>query len=771
MRFRLSLLAALAATVSLPALARPTNGANAEAGSQILPPPSPPYEGQIARTASESSPPNFTQAPKAPKGAPNVLLILTDDVGFGATSTFGGPVPTITFDNLAAQGERYNAFHTTALCAPTRAALLTGRSPHKVGYGMIPELARGYPGYNAVIPKSAATIGEVLRQNGYSTGWFGKSHNTPPWEVNAAGPFDRWPNGLGFEYFYGFQRAGTDQWNPELFENTLPVKKPDDPKYFFERDLADHAINWLRSIDAAQPDKPFLMHYAPGTAHSPHHAPQDWIDKFKGQFDGGWDRLREITLARQIRLGIVPKGTRLTPRPDNIPAWDSLSDDERRLFAHEMEVFAGALAFADHQIGRVVDELKAEGKFDNTLIIYIQGDNGGGMEAGRDGLGFPPGMDIKTRLAEMHKLGGPAYNNMYPAGWGWATNSPFQWAKQVASHFGGTRNGLVISWPKQINRPGGLRPQFHDVVDIAPTIYEAAGVAIPTSVNGVEQLPLDGVSMLYSFNAPAVKSHRTSRIFEMNGHAAYYAGGWIASSTPRIVGTSGGPPAGAPAAALGSWELYNVDKDFSQSTNLAARYPDKLKELQDRFWREAAEGNILPLVDKADRMAGPPSILQERTVFHFKPTSERLFGGVFPGPVASGWRLAAQFVPPTDKEANGTIVMRNDFELAIENGVPRLSYKSANRVLRIKAGRLRTAQANRIEIAFGADAAGKPRMTLLVNGEAVGDVSPMSGFSEFSRFSAPSASIGWGFDVIDEEAPRPTAFNGKIDDVSVYLQK
>jgi arylsulfatase len=439
-----------------------------------------------------------------------------------------------------------------------------------------------------------------------------------------------------------------------------------------------------------------------------------------------------------------------------------------------MEVFAAALAYADFQIGRVIDELQAQGKLDNTLVIYIQGDNGGGMEGGREGLGFAPGTDMRTKLSEMHKLGGPEYNNMYPAGWGWATNSPFQWAKQVASHLGGIRNGMVISWPKQVAKPGGIRTQFHDVVDIAPTIYEAAGIVAPTSVNGVEQQPLDGVSMLYSLNAPAAGSHRTSQLFEMNGHAAFYANGWFASSKPRIEGEGGGPPAPVPASALGAWELYNLDKDFSQSTDLAARYPEKLKELQDQFWKEAAQGDVLPFVDKVDvQTTAAPTVTGGRTSFHFRPTPQRIYGGVLPGPGTTSWHLTAKITSPKQAPANGTIVMGGNFDLAIEGGVPRVSYKVANTVVRIKGGTLQPTGDNRVEIKFTPAPTGKPDLELVVNGRSVGHASPPPVRSSiFSRFGGGgSASVGWGFDVIDPQAPAPASFNGTIDDVAIDLNK
>ena len=475
---------------------------------EVLPKPEQPFEGKIGRTVKDSTP-DFPKGVTAPPNAPNVLLIITDDVGFGATSTFGGPIQTPNFQRLADSGLRYNMFHTTALCSPTRAALITGRNHHSVASGVITEFATGYPGYNSLVPKSAGSVAEVLRENGYNTSWFGKMHNVPDWMSSQAGPFDLWPSGLGFEYFYGFIGGDTDQWHPALFENTRPIEVEMEADAPLDKNLADKAIEWVQMQHALAPEKPWLLYYATGTAHAPHHAPKEWIAKYKGQFDQGWDKVREETLARQIKAGVVPEGTQLTKRPEQIPAWDTLSPDQKRLYARMMEVYAGALSYADDQIGRIIDALEDSGQLDNTLVIFIMGDNGASAEGTQQGTtnevataanGVKESQEFL--LSMIDELGGPLTYNHYPVGWAHAMDSPMQWTKQVASHFGGTRNGMVISWPAGIKNTGGVRPQFSHVIDIVPTIYEAANITPPTMMDGVEQKPIEGVSLVYTFDAP-----------------------------------------------------------------------------------------------------------------------------------------------------------------------------------------------------------------------------------------------------------------------------
>jgi arylsulfatase len=444
-----------ASAVASPALPEPASAA-ADDGS-ALPRTRPPFEGKIGRTVKDSAP-DFPKMYEAPAGSPNILLILTDDVGFGATSTFGGPIQTPNFQRIADSGLRYNMYHTTALCSPTRAALITGRNHHSVASGVITEFATGYPGYNSLVPKSAGSVGLVLRENGYNTSWFGKMHNVPDWMSSQAGPFDLWPNGLGFEHFYGFLGGDSDQWHPALYDNTNPIEPYlDDPHYILDRDLADKAIAWMRMQHALAPQKPWLLYYATGTAHAPHHAPKDWIEKYKGQFDQGWDKVREESLARQIKLGVVPPDTQLTKRPEQIPAWDTLSDDQKRLFARMMEVYAGALSHADYNIGRLLDALEESGQRDNTLVIFMMGDNGASAEGTLQGTTNEVAVNangvtesIPFLLSMIDELGGPTTYNHYPVGWAHAMDAPMQWTKQVASHFGGTRNGMAISWPARI---------------------------------------------------------------------------------------------------------------------------------------------------------------------------------------------------------------------------------------------------------------------------------------------------------------------------------
>lgn len=575
----------------------------AEAANEevVLPHPSGAFAGQIGSTYNDSRP-VFPAHVRAPEGAPNVVLVMTDDVGFAAASTFGGPIPTPNLDRLANNGIQYNRFHTTAMCSPTRAALLTGRNHHAVGSGIVTDLATGYPGYSGYMPRSAATIAQVLTLNGYNTAMFGKHHNVEPGAVSAAGPFDQWPTGLGFEYFYGFVAAETSQFTPALYRGISPVEAP--KGVMLDQALIDDAIHWLHNQKAAAPDKPFFIYYATGSAHAPHQAPADWIRKFRGQFDHGWDAMREQTFQRQQELGMVPEGTVLTPRPDGIPAWDELSPARKKTTARMMEVYAGMLAYQDAQFGRLVDELERMGELENTLILFIQGDNGASAEGQVYGHTNPMGSFANNvveteeyQLAHIDDFGGPKSALNWAAGWAWATNTPFQWTKQIASHLGGTRNGLVVSWPASIGERG-VRPQFHHVVDIAPTILEAAGLPQPTVVYGAQQQRVDGVSMVYSFNDARAADQRTTQYFEMMGNRAIYHDGWMAGTRPTRATWLESPLYDAGLPDDYEWELYHLDKDFSQSQNLADSHPDKLAELQAVFKEEAERNNVFPLDDR-----------------------------------------------------------------------------------------------------------------------------------------------------------------------------
>ena len=652
----------------------------------VLPRPEPPFRGHIGRTAAESVK-DFPKQVEAPQGAPNVLLILTDDVGFGASSTFGGPIPTLTMDRLAREGLRFNNFHTTALSSPTRAALLTGRNHHSAATGVIMEMGSGFPGYNSLMPKSCGTFAEVLRQTGWNTAWYGKNHNVPDWHGSQAGPYDLWPTGLGFEYFYGFIGGDANQWAPALVENIKPIEPPEDNNYHFDKDLADHCIARIRMLNAVAPQKPWLAYYAPGTAHAPHHAPQEWIAKFKGQFDQGWDQVREETLARQKQLGVVPQNTKLTERTRGIPAWDSLSADQKKLFAHMMEVYAAALAHADYQMGRIFDAIEEMGELDNTLVIYIQGDNGASAEGGPQGVlneltyfnGVPE--DFQELLRRMAELGGPNTYNHYPIGWAHAMDTPFQWTKQVASHFGGTRNGLVISWPARIKDKGGLRTQFHHVIDIAPTILEACGVQAPAALNGVPQKPIEGVSMVYTFEDAQAPSKRRTQYFEMFANRALYSDGWVACTTPPVAPWDLGGK--VPNVDDYQWELYHVADDFSQSVNLADKEPAKLRALQDLFWIEAAKYNVIPLDNgRAERMdvSARPSLTRGRSVFTYYPGQTRIPEGAAPDTKNKSFKIATDVVIPPDG-AEGVIATHggrfNGWGLYLSGGRPTFHYNLA----------------------------------------------------------------------------------------------
>ena len=536
---------------------------------------------------------------------------MTDDVGFGASGSFGGPIPTPTLDTLARNGLRYNRFHTTAICSPTRASLLTGRNPHNVGMGNATNLPTGYDGYTSVIPESAGTVARVLTDAGYSSAMFGKAHITPEWESGPTGPFDRWPTGLGFQHFYGFLNADSSMFEPSLVEDTRFVDMPRrDETYHFEKDIADQAIAWIKEQKSVRPDKPVFIYYAPASAHAPHHAPPEWLAKFRGHFDQGWDVVRQETFQRQKAAGLIPAYTELTPRPAQLPAWNTLSSDQKRLGTRLMEAYAAALAFADHEAGRVVDTMQGAGEPGNTMVIYIQGDNGSSAEGGINGLLFEQSQinglteDLTYQLAHIEEIGSEALYNTFPAGWGWAMNTPFKWYKRVGSHFGGTRNGMVISWPGHIDDPGSVRAQFHHVSDIMPTILEAARIAAPASIDGVQQKPLDGISMAYTFKRGA-PDHRTQQIFEMMENMGLYNDGWMLSSTPVVIPWALDQ---SPKVELADrrWELYDIRSDFSQAHDLARTEPVRLKQMQQEFWRLAQANAILPIHGLTEGRQGMP---------------------------------------------------------------------------------------------------------------------------------------------------------------------
>lgn len=606
------------------------------------------------------APPRF--AVTAPQGAPNVVIVLIDDIGFGHSSAFGGPIHMPTLDKLAKNGLRYNRFHTTALCSPTRVALLTGHNHHANNAGAIMELATGFPGNTGIRPRTITPLAEILRQNGYSTAAFGKYHETPPWEVSTSGPYDRWPTGSGFDKFYGFIGGETNQWAPAIFDGVTRVETPQTPNYHFTVDMTNNAINWVSAQQSLTPDKPFYMYFATGATHAPHHCPPEWIAKYRGQFAGGWDQLREQTYARQKQLGIIPPETVLTPRPQEIPAWDGMSSEQKRLFERQMETFAGFAEHTDAEVGRLVERLEKLGELDNTLFFYIVGDNGSSAEGGPEGT-YNEMMALNGIIGKAEEMmghidtwGGPTTFPHFAIGWAWAGNTPFQWTKQVASHFGGTRNGMVMHWPKGIQSEGQIRSQFHHVVDVAPTVLEAAKLPQPKLVNGVKQRPMDGVSMLYSADAPAAADRRTTQYFEMFGNRGIYHDGWVACtrhSLPWLMVT-------LPALKDDVWELYHVAEDFSQAKNLAAQETAKLHRLQAMFLEEAERNHALPLDDRRSErfnpaIAGRPDLLGGRTSLTVYPGMVGMMENAFINVKGVRHTIAAE-VELTDDATSGVII-------------------------------------------------------------------------------------------------------------------
>ena len=576
---------------------------NPSIGREILPIPDLPVRAELALHASDASAPPI-QPLRPPKGAPNVLIVLIDDMGFGATSAFGGPCEMPTLERIADGGLSYNRFHTTALCSPTRQALLTGRNHHSAEMGSVGEVATSMPGNTSVRPNTVSTVAEMLRLNGYSTSAFGKMHQTPVWETSVSGPFDRWPTGDGFEKFWGFVAGETNQWEPTLYDGTTPVapRATIEEGYHITEEQVDQAIAWIKAQQTMTPDKPFFTYMSYGATHAPHHAPKDWIEKYRGKFDKGWDAVRAETLANQIAKGLVPKGTELTDRPPGVEAWDDLSDDQRKVAARLMETYAGFAEHTDFHTGRLIGALEEIGVLDDTIVIYIAGDNGASAEGGLDGtfnelkaLNMIP-ETVEDILPYLDEIGSPSAFNHYPVGWAHAMNTPYQWTKQVASHFGGTRTGMVLQWTNGIEARGEVRQQFHHVIDIVPTMLEAAGLPQPYMVNGVAQKPIEGVSMAYTFDEPDAVDRHTTQYFEMFGNRGLYHNGWTAvthHSTPW--------EAGATRVALADdvWELYDTTTDWAQARDLSSEMPEKLAELQQLFLLEAAKYNVFPIDDRS----------------------------------------------------------------------------------------------------------------------------------------------------------------------------
>jgi arylsulfatase len=633
-----------------------------------LPPNPQKFEGKIERNAAQSKP-YWPARVVPPKGAPNILLIMTDDTGFGAPSTFGGVVPTPNLDRIARDGLRYTNFHSTALCSPTRAALITGRNHHSAGFGVVAEQATGFPGYDSIITRDKATIGRILKDNGYRTSWFGKDHNTPEFQASQDGPFDQWPIGMGFEYFYGFIGGDANQWQPNLFRNMTAIYPyVGNPKWNLITAQADDAISYMKRINALDPEQPFFLYYVPGATHAPHHATPEWIEKIGDMhlFDKGWNALRDQIFENQKKLGVIPQDAKMTPWPhDLLKNWDELKADEKKLFIKQVEVYAAYLAYDDNEIGRVIQAVEDMGKLDNTLIIYISGDNGSSAEgtligtpnevASLQGIELP----VEAQLKYFYDLWGSdqTYNHM-AVPWTWAFDTPFSWTKQIASHFGGTRQGVAISWPKVIKDKGGIRNQFHHVIDIVPTLLDATGIKAPQVVDGIKQKPIEGVSMMYTFdkaNADAPSRHHT-QYFEMMGDHAIYHDGWIASTKVqrppwKVVGAVSQDPANFP------YELYDLSKDWTQYENVADKYPGKLKELERLFWTEAAKYQVLPLdASVATRVISPkPSLTAGRGVFTYSGEMTGTPNGDAPNLLDASYNFKAEVEIPQGG-AEGMIV-------------------------------------------------------------------------------------------------------------------
>ncbi len=636
-------------------------GATTTINGQQLPPPPQKFDGKIERNATESTP-YWPMRVVPPKDAPNVLLIMTDDTGFGVSSTFGGVIPTPNLDRVAANGLRYTNFNSVSLCSPSRAALITGRNHHSMGFGVISEQATGYPGYNSIMSRDKATVGKILKDNGYWTSWFGKDHNTPGFQASQAGPFDQWPTGMGFDYFYGFVGGDANQWQPNLFRNTTAIYPYyNNPGWNLVTSMADDAIEYMNRITAIDKDQPFFIYYVPGAVHAPHHPTPEWIKKIHDMhlFDKGWNELRETIFANQKRLGVIPPDAKLTPWPDNLlQRWDQLTAEEKKLFIRQAEVFAAYWAYSDNEIGRVIQHLEDMGKLDNTLIIYIAGDNGNSAEGTT--IGTPNEIaslqGIKIPIADQFKFydawgSDQTYPHMAVA-WTWAFDTPFSWTKQIASHFGGVRQGMAISWPKMIKDKGGIRNQFHHIIDIVPTILEATGIRAPAVVDGIPQKPIEGVSMMYTFdakNANAPSQHHT-QYFEMMGDHAIYHDGWIAST--KVMRLPWGPPGAFSQDPAGyPYELYDLTKDWTQYDNVAAKYPDKLKEMENLFWAEAAKYQVLPLdASFATRVLEPrPSLTAGRTQFSWSGEVTGTPCGDGPNILNSSFNLRAEIEIPNDR--------------------------------------------------------------------------------------------------------------------------
>jgi arylsulfatase A-like enzyme len=750
----------------------------------VLPLPEPQYPHSTVLDARNATPPPRFEV-KTPASAPNVLIVLIDDMGFGQSSAFGGPIHMPTVERLANSGLRYNEFHTTALCSPTRAALLSGRNHHMNNMGSITETATAFPGQTGQRPNSVAPLAEMLRLNGYSTAAFGKSHETAAWEVSPSGPTDRWPTRSGFDRFYGFIGGETNQWAPLLYDGMIQVEPAHDPNYNFMTDMTNQAIAWMQYQKSLTPDKPFFIYFAPGATHAPHHVPKEWITKYKGKFDQGWDALREETLARQIKLGVIPEGTKLAPKPEAIKDWATLSADEKKLFARQMEVFAAFGEYADAEIGRLIQSIEAVGQLDNTLVFYIVGDNGASAEGGMNGLfneyTYFNGVreTVQDILKHYEELGGPTTYPHYAAGWAVAGDTPFEWTKQVASSYGGTRNGMVVHWPKGFTAKGELRSQWHHVIDIAPTILEAAGLPEPKSVNGTPQTPIEGVSMVYTFADSKAPSRHTTQYFEIFGNRAIYNDGWLAGTVHRAAWEF------KPRATLQNdkWELYDTRADFSLANDLAAENPDKLKELQQVFLTEAVKYSVLPLDDRLTERfvaaaVGRPDLMAGRTSLTVYEGMKGMTENVFINLKNKSHTITAEVEIPKNG-ANGAILAQagrfGGWSFYLKNGKPMYTYNFLG-LQRYTIAAKQAVPAGkatiRFEFAYDGGGIGKGGTgTLLVDGKTVA-----TGRIEHTQCCAFSADEGAdvGSDEgtpVTEAYKVPFKFTGKIAQVTIELKE
>jgi len=767
---------------ALPVLAQTTSATSDRTVLPIPEPKRPPYQELDARKVK---PPSHFEV-KAPAGAPNVVIILIDDLGFGAPSTFGGPIATPTLDRLAQNGLRYNNFHTTALCSPTRAALKSGRNHHTVNMGFITEMATSFPGDTGQIPNATAPLAEMLRLNGYSTAAFGKWHETAVWEASVSGPFDRWPTRQGFDKFYGFLGGETNQWAPFLYDGVTQVELPNDPKYHFMTDMTDKAVAWIQYQKALTPEKPFFVYFAPGATHAPHHVPKEWIAKWKGKFGQGWDKLRAETLARQIKMGIVPPGTKLAPKPPAIKDWDKLSADEKRLFTHQVEVFAAYLDYTDHEIGRMLKAIEATGQLDNTLVFYIAGDNGTSGEGGENGLfnEYTYFNGVHEKVPDMLKLldkwGGPETYPHMASGWAVALDSPFGWMKQVASDFGGTRNGMVVHWPKGIKAKNGIRAQFGHVIDIAPTVLEAAGLPEPKVVNGTPQIPMEGKSLMYSFEDAKAKERHTTQYFEIAGNRAIYHDGWFARTIHRA------PWEPKPRRALEDdvWELYDLRSDFSLANDVAAKNPKKIDEMKAVFMTEAEKHHVLPIDDRVfERLiaaaVGRPDLMAGRSSLILAEGMTGMLENVFINVKNKTKTITAEVEMPK-AGANGTVIAQGGrfggWSLYVKDGVPAYAYNflGLQRTTIAAAKPLAPGKSTiRFDFAYDGGGPGKGGMgTLFVNNQKVAEgriEHTQAGI--FSADETADVGIDLGTPVVEAiGSEAKSRFTGRIPKVMVQVK-